>query len=510
MSRFAKEDCVSGRHRWWLVVVFGVAAGLPWTTAAQGQSPAGQLLAGDGFMTNARYREAVLAYRAAKLTEDPALQVRAVVGEVRALHRIAAYIDASASGSVVAAAHPTQPDALAIYGDGLWGTGLFQEAEVQYGRALELDGQNARARHGRGRSLLAQNQYDAALADLLFATRKDPAEATYWSSLAAAYERGRKYDDSITTLGRFVELLPKQVDDPMVLAARGQVELLRNFRSRVPLDGVSETEQYVVPFRIVNGRPVVKARLNGQSAIDLVVDTGADRVALTPNMARRAGVAMISRLETAGVGEMSRGFRPVETARLDQLEVGTLRVRNVPCLIKNPALPLLPVPEGEVFSPLALGLSMRMDYEKHTLTMARHLPAQTYAITLPMRMSRLPVVRGIINGSAPAGFIVDTGGIATSVNLSVAARVTPIEDARRVPVRVYGMAGLDRSAFLMPFVDIAFARDVGVARSSVVVLNLDAPSALLGFQLGGIIGHQFLSQYEVSVDLERSLIGLRR
>jgi hypothetical protein len=62
----------------------------------------------------------------------------------------------------------------------------------------------------------------------------------------------------------------------------------------------------------------------------------------------------------------------------------------------------------------------------------------------------------------------------------------------------------------MPFVDIAFARDVGVARSSVVVLNLDAPSALLGFQLGGIIGHQFLSQYEVSVDLERSLIGLRR
>ena len=127
-----------------------------------------------------------------------------------------------------------------------------------------------------------------------------------------------------------------------------------------------------------------------------------------------------------------------------------------------------------------------------------------------MRMSRLPVVRGIINGSSPAGFIVDTGGIATSVNLSVASRVKPLEDARHVPVRVYGMAGLDRSAFLMPFVDIAFARDVGVERASVVVLNLDAPSALLGFQLGGIIGHQFLSQYEVTVDLDRSLVGLKR
>jgi hypothetical protein len=227
-------------------------------------------------------------------------------------------------------------------------------------------------------------------------------------------------------------------------------------------------------------------------------------------MARRAGVALVGRLETAGVGEMARGFRSMETGRLDLLEIGSLRVRNVPCLVKNPALPLLPAPEGEVFSPLAMGLSVRIDYQNHTLTMARRLPAETYEVTLPMRMSRLPVVRGVINGASPAGFVVDTGGVATSVNASVASRVPPSEDARRVPVRVYGMAGWDRGAFLMPFVDIDFGPNVGVNRSSVVVLNLDAPSALLGFQLGGIIGHQFLSRYEVSIDLERSIVGLRK
>ena len=501
---------MSRRRSSWLVLVFGFAVGLSWRAAAQDPSPGAQIQAGDAFMTSAKYRDAVLAYRSAKGTEDPALKLKAAIGEIRALHRIAAYIDARQTGAAIAAALPTQPDALALYGDGLWGAGLFQEAELQYSRALELDGQNARARHGRGRSLLAQQRFDAALVDLRYATQTDPNEAAYWASLATAYEHGRRYDEAITTLGRYVELLPRLVDDPIILAARSQVDFLRSFRSKVPLEGVSETEQYVVPFRIVNGRPVVKARLNGGSPIDLVVDTGADRVALTPNMARRAGVGMVSKLETAGVGDLSRGFRPVETARLDQLEIGTLRVRNVPCLIKNPALPLLPVPEGEVFSPLALGLSMRMDYDKQTLTMSRRLPAQDYEISLPMRMSRLPVVRGIINGSSPAGFIVDTGGIATSVNLSVASRVKPLEDARHVPVRVYGMAGLDRSAFLMPFVDIAFARDVGVERASVVVLNLDAPSALLGFQLGGIIGHQFLSQYEVTVDLDRSLVGLKR
>jgi predicted aspartyl protease/Tfp pilus assembly protein PilF len=498
------------RRQWWLAVVIGIAAGVPWTTAAQDPSPATQVQAADVFMTNAKYRDAVIAYRAAKQTDDSALQLRATIGEIRALHRIAAYIDARASGAAIAATHPTQPDALAVYGDGLWGSGLFEEAEAQYKRALELDGSNARARHGRGRSLLAQHKFDDALTDLRFATQKDPDEALYWSSLAAAHEQGRRYDEAVATLTQYVQRLPRQVDDPIALAARAQTEYLRSFKAKTPLEGVSDTERYVVPFRLVNGRPVIKARLNGQSPIDLVVDTGADRVALTPGMARRAGVGMVSRLETAGVGESARGFRAVDTARLDQLEIGTLRVRNVPCLIKNPALPLLPVPEGEVFSPLALGLSMRMDYVKQTLTMARHLPADTYDVTLPMRMSRLAVVRGVINGSSPAGFIVDTGGVATSVNLSVASRVPPIEDARRVPVRVYGMAGMDRGAFLMPFVDIAFARDVGVERSSVVVLNLDAPSALLGFQLGGIIGHQFLSQYEVSVDLERSIVGLRK
>ena len=43
----------------------------------------------------------------------------------------------------------------------------------------------------------------------------------------------------------------------------------------------------------------------------------------------------------------------------------------------------------------------------------------------------------------------------------------------------------------------------------VVVLTLNAPSALLGFQLGGIVGHKFLSKYRVGIDLERSVLRLK-
>ena len=41
------------------------------------------------------------------------------------------------------------------------------------------------------------------------------------------------------------------------------------------------------------------------------------------------------------------------------------------------------------------------------------------------------------------------------------------------------------------------------------VLNLNAPSALLGFQLGGIVGHKFLSKYRVGIDLDRSVLRLK-
>jgi len=492
------------------VVCAGIVAVMPWSVGAQAPgSPAAQIQAGDAFMTAAQYRDAVVAYRSAKQTDDPGLRVRATVGEIRALHRIAAYVDARVSGAAVAAASPTDPEALAVYGDALWGSGLFIDAEELYARALAINVTNARARHGRGRSLLARQRFDEALADLTYATEADPGEATYWCSLAHAYERLRRYADAIAALERYITLLPRNPDDPIVLATRGQEQFLRSFRNRTPVDGIDAATTYEVPFRVVNRRIVVKGRLNGQAPIDLVVDTGAERVALTPAMARRAGVAVVGRLETAGVGELARGFRSMETGRLDQLQIGALRVQHVPCIIKNPALPLLPSPEGDVFSPLALGLSVRVDYRRQVLTMARRLSPESHDVTLPMRMTRLATVRGVINGSSPAAFVVDTGGVATSVNLSVAARVTPTVEARRVPIRVYGMAGLDRSAFLMPFVDIEFGPGAGVAKSSVVVLNLDAPSALLGFQLGGIIGHEFLSRYRLSIDLERSHVGLR-
>ena len=64
------------------------------------------------------------------------------------------------------------------------------------------------------------------------------------------------------------------------------------------------------------------------------------------------------------------------------------------------------------------------------------------------------------------------------------------------------------SALVNPGMDLAFDK-IKYTNFPVVVLNLNAPSALLGFQLGGIVGHKFLSGYRVGIDLERSVLRLK-
>jgi hypothetical protein len=222
-------------------------------------------------------------------------------------------------------------------------------------------------------------------------------------------------------------------------------------------------------------------------------------------MARRAGVRPVTYMQSAGVGEV--GMRGLQVSSLDSFQIGNLTVKNVPVLIKSPPLQDLPTRETEAFSPLAFGMSMTIDYRLRLLTIGTDLPRTTSAVEMPLWMHRLAMVRGVLNGSHSTNFVVDTGGEVISISQSTAGVIQPDPPARRISLKVYGTSGWDRDAFLMPFVDLAFA-EVQVPQTAVVVLNLDAPSALLGFQLGGIVGHRFLSKYTVTMDLQRSTLAL--
>jgi predicted aspartyl protease len=288
------------------------------------------------------------------------------------------------------------------------------------------------------------------------------------------------------------------------------VQFLEAFKGLKPLDtdAVDEGMLHTIPFRLVKDKIIVQARVNGGPLQDFVLDTGSEETVISRETAQRQRVKPITYTLSAGVGEV--GLRGLELARINSLDLGTLQVRNLPVLIKNPALRGIPKREGESFSPLSLGMSMKIDYQRRMLTIARQLPDGKPDFTLPMRVHRLAMVRGLLNSETPAYFVVDTGGEVISISADMASSLAARPSAgRHIPLRVYGTSGWDRGAFLMPGMDLDFDK-IEYRNFPLVVLNLRAPSVLLGFQLGGIVGHKFLSSYEVTMDMAHSQLRLEK
>jgi tetratricopeptide (TPR) repeat protein len=479
----------------------GQGAIAPLLDTAEGQVRQGDLLFSDG-----RFVEARDAYRRATTAGDRLVKRRAAAGLVMSQLRVGALRPALADADVLLRQDPDDARLTAVRGDALWASGMFEEAEAAYDASLALDPSEPRGRHGHARSLSAKNRLDAAMAEAQEAVRLAPREPEFHSTVGGLYQRMQRFQEAAESFSNFVNLLPRRNRGRPALWAREAIRFLRSFRDRRPLDFGDQPEDraWTVPVRVQGDKVFVRVKVNGATQ-EFVLDTGAEQTVLSRELARRSGVSPITYTESAGVGDI--GLRGLQIGRIDMLEVGGMRVRHVPALIKNPPLGAIPGREPASFSPLALGLSMRLDYRQRQLTMSRRLPAADYTTELPLRMQRLATVRGTVNGSLPATFVVDTGGEVISISGATADQMVPPNPYRKIPLKVYGTSGWDKEAFLMPFVDLEFS-SLRFSRIPVVVLNLRAPSALLGYQLGGIVGHRFLSKYRVTIDLDRCVLGL--
>ena len=475
-------------------------AGAP--TTAQAELSRGQALFDD-----ARYRDAVKHLVRARQF-DPELNTSVTPIVVRALLRVGDFSRAEQEASGLITSTVGAAD-LALHGETLWAIGHFEEANARYTAALTLDPHLPAALHGISRVLDARGKTEDALAAVERAIEREPDTPEYRHTRAYYLERLRRYRVAADELERYLRLLPRKGFKEQVKLARARIKFLRHFDDRTPMLMSDEvgTGIHVIPFRVEREMLFVKARINGRFWQELVLDTGAEMNVLSEEIAQRAQVYSVAETMSAGVGDI--GMRRLKLARIARLEVGTLKVEHVPAMIKDPPLKKFTHGDIDAFSPLALGLSMRVDYDRKQLIVARDLPKidGQAAMEAPLWMHRLATVRGRINGDRPGAFVVDTGGQAISISRSVAVGLEQLGRFRRIPLRVFGSSGWDKDAFLLPGVDLE-VDEVRMAQTSLVVLNLRAPSVLLGYELGGILGHKFLSRYRVSLDLDQGLMRL--
>jgi Flp pilus assembly protein TadD len=485
-----------------LVVLFTLG---PRAAGQVASDPAAQIQAAAEYFESASYDEAMVSYDLAIQGGDPALVSRARKGKIRTALRIAEFDLALAEAEALNADPTADAESQTLLGDALWASGLFDEADAAYRSSLSVAPESSRAKFGLARSLATRNRLDDALAESLAAAALAPQDAEIHALVGLVHERLGQFEEAADAYDRFIALLPTTETSSMATISQSKVRLLRSFKGRIPLE-VSEADQarvHRVPFRMANRKIVVRGRVN-RTPVEFVLDTGSERTGISDATARRARVATVTATLSAGVGQAR--LNRLELGRVDTLEVGSLRIRNVPVAIRGDARNGLPRWQSESFSPLSLGYSLVVDYERREVLMSRALPNGPADIRLPMRMNRLPLVRGVLNSTHPAYFVVDTGGELISISADTALSLA-MPPTRRIPLRVFGMSGLDENAFLLPGVDLDFD-DIEYRKVGLAVLNLRAPSILLGFQLGGIVGHSFLSEYRVSMDVGRSELRL--
>jgi tetratricopeptide (TPR) repeat protein len=487
-----------------VLVALLVGTDRPQAGLADAESEVGRA---DALFERARYRDAVKAYEKAR-DLDPALTVQVTRAMVRALLRVGDFHVAAAEGATLTG-QSEDPGDLALHGDALWSVGHFDEAELRYRAALDRAPEHPAASHGLARMFDARGRTVEALTMVQLAIERQPDAPEYRHTRAHFLERLRNYQVAADELERYVALLPREGFKDQVKLAKARIKFLRHFKDRTPLHIAPEILEQVheVPFRIEREKLLVRTRVNNRWTHELVIDTGAEMTVLSEDGARAAGVYSVAETISAGVGDV--GMRRLKLARIASLDIGSFRVEHVPAMIKDPPLKRIPTGEINAISPLALGMSMRVDYDNRKLIMARTLPHMDGAptIDMPLWMHRLATVRGTVNGDRPGAFVVDTGGQAISISRTTAIGLEQLNRFRKIPLRVYGSSGWDKDAFLLPGVDLA-VDDVRMDRASLVVLNLRAPSVLLGYEVGGILGHKFLSKYTVSLDLDAGTMRL--
>ncbi|HZT75269.1 MAG TPA: aspartyl protease family protein [Vicinamibacterales bacterium] len=485
-----------------------MAASLVIRADVQSQSSEIELQLGDLLFSEGKFIESLDAYKSALKTAAPDETRRPRIGVITTALRVAEFDLARTEAEILYRSAPTNPEAMALYGDALWSAGLFPEAEAKYKDALAAVPDLARGHHGMAKALLARGQLDEAMNEAQAALRLAPRDLEVHHTVGTIFEREHKYEEAANAYSNYVNLLPNKDHSEKADWSRAEIRFLRSFGQRVPFEADAGTDDriYTIDFRLVNEKVVVRAKVNDASAQDFVVDTGSENTVITRTTAQKLGVTPITYTLSAGVGRV--GLRGLQLARIDSLELGSLKLRNVPVLIKNPPLRDIPIKETESLSPLALGYSMVIDYKTHKLTFGKHLPVEPTDFQLPLRVYRLATVRGVVDKDHQANFVVDTGGEVISISQATASALQKPQVGRRIALKVYGTSGWDEDAFLMPGIDLSFDT-IQYKNFPVVVLNLDAPSALLGFQLGGIVGHKFLSKYRVGIDLEHSVLRLK-
>jgi tetratricopeptide (TPR) repeat protein len=431
--------------------------------------------------------------------------------------------DAYDHAARVALADPLSARAHSLLGSAILAAGDFRNSVEEFRTALSLDENDSLALSGLAMVDFYENRLDASIRGLRRAVALDPDEPDYIFQLGQATARRERYKEAADAYETFLRIAPK-TDSDRRDRIRGLIDFLRYLGSQASLYGVAGKSQAEQIFEAVDGRPVLKVRVNGEKEpLRFVLDTGSGMSVISKQTAKKLGVGPVARGGMAravgggGKFEIVYGF-------LSSLEVGEVRVERVPVYIREFFDSKIPV-DGYLGLSAISSFVASIDYGNNTFSLVRNAESnlarqgmkfgqgpetQRDVIEIPLRTTASGFITGELRLEGverPQNFIIDTGASITVVSERLAASEEMSSYLQQTRLRVFGAAGIadDVKIVLLPRVTLG-----PLIRENIraAVLDLEPLNETAGYTQDGILGANFLNHFRVDFDFQRGVIRL--
>lgn len=434
--------------------------------------------------------------------------------------------DAYDHAARVILADPLSARAHALLGSAILASGNFSNSVEEFRTALSLQDNEALAIAGLAMIDFYENRPEAAVKGLRRAVDLDPNEPDYIFDLGQAAARSEKFKEAADAYERFLSIAPK-TDTDRRDRIRGLIDFLRYLERQGPLYVQTGENKTTMPFETLDGRPVLKVRVNGnREPLRFVLDTGSGMSVLSEETAKKLGMHPVARGGLAravgggGKFEIVYGF-------LHSLEMGDVRVEGIPVYIRHFFDSKTPV-DGYLGLSVITKFITSVDYGENIFMLRRPseansrdlwgvpisrnliLPPPPGVLEIPVRTTSSGFLSGEVHLEGvekPLNFIIDTGASVSVVSEKLAEEEDLGGYLQPTRLRIYGAAGIteDVKSLLLPKVMLGtFTRE----RISAAVLDMEPVNETAGFTQNGILGANYLRHFRVSFDFQRALIRL--
>ena len=418
----------------------------------------------------------------------------------------------------VLSAQPAEPRPSPIASaDRLFQAGEFAEAGEQYARVAAAHPDDYAAILGLGRVALLSNRLDDAENWLKKASALRPGDTDPRVMLAEAYYRRDDFEKAAASLNGI-----DVATNPLIISQYPTLNVakLQSFKGQTPYELRGDGPSTRVKFLRTDPLPLVSVRVNGGDEVTFFIDTGGSEVTLDTEFARELGVPNFGAVQ----GTFSGGqHAEVHQGRITSLTLGDWTVRNLPVAM----LPLRQLSQGLGAKRIdgILGTTLfyhflaTLDFpngelvlrRKDAASLAQFMASAGNSVAVPFWIAsdHFMVGRGRVEALPPSLLFVDTGLAGAGVKL--AESVIRRAGIKLEEDKASSGAGAGGTLKIVPYV--VHRLSFGDVQEENVPGLYDGPfpwQSSFGFELAGMVGHDFFKPYAITFDFENMRIFLRK